>query len=122
MKYYDFFIEQVKSKQFKPLLYMVYNTIDDNGYVNEVSARDKCKYDIDDFEYIKLDINEKDIKGLKYNKRLTIRKFKKLKFLIETNKDNSIPNVYLDMINDLGFVFVVKLKKYSLSENLFNNN
>ena len=65
---YDELLRQLYEKDFVNLRYTVFNFIDSDGYVNEISALNKAHYGIDDFEFIVFDISDEDKKDVIDNK------------------------------------------------------
>jgi len=54
------FYNEIKTADFKPITYRLYNKIDDDKWVNFLSKKNNEIYGIDDFVYHKIDLNEKE--------------------------------------------------------------
>lgn len=113
-------IEQIKNKPFKPCLFTIYNNLENEGYIDELSNYLKIKLSIDDFEYITFDLPEKEKNGIIYRVATIVNKYKEFKNYIEKDiqRENPISHCKLSIILDSGIVFLVKLKEYNLIENL----
>lgn len=111
-------IDQIINSGFKPSLFSIYNYIEDDGFILELKRNFGINFGIDDFEYILLNISEKDRNGVRYRMKSILSKFEELKDFVEIdcqeNKTKPKSKVYID--KDGGFVFVIKLKEFNLIE------
>lgn len=111
-------IDQIINSGFKPSLFSIYNYIEDDGFILELKRNFGINFGIDDFEYILLNISEKDRNGVRYRMKSILSKFEELKDFVEIdcqeNKTKPKSKVYIN--KDGGFVFVIKLKEFNLIE------
>lgn len=112
---YDELLEQLYSKDFSDLRFTVYNFIENDGYVNEISAAHGEKYGIDDFEFMVFDISDEDKKAIKSGNAVTIQRYRAFKHYIE-EECQKIPNCGIFIMKELGIVIAVKLKYYNLGK------
>lgn len=111
-------VEQLKVGTFGRTPFTVYNFADDDGWVTELSVLNRtAAYDFDDLETLKLDIPNEDSEYLRLNKRSTVEFYNAFKRLVE-NEMQSVPNVAIFVIKDIGGVFAVKPKGFDIS-NIF---
>ena len=112
---YDELLQQLYEKDFNDLRFTVYNFIENDGYVNEISAAHGQKYGIDDFGFIVFDIPDDDKKAIKSGNAVTIQRYKAFKYYIE-KECQDIPNCAIFIMKELGVVIAVKLKYYNLGK------
>ena len=112
---YDELLRQLYEKDFVNLRYTVFNFIDSDGYVNEISALNKAHYGIDDFEFMVFDISDEDKKAIKNGNAFIIQKYRTFKHYIE-KECQEVPNCAIFIMKDLGIVIAVKLKYYNLGK------
>lgn len=112
---YDELLKQLYEKDFVNLRFTVFNFIDSDGYVDEISALNKAHYGIDDFEFIVFDIPQEDKKAIKNGNALVIQRYKAFKHYIE-KECQEVPNCAIFIMKDLGIVIAVKLKYYNLGK------
>lgn len=112
---YDSLLRQLYDKEFVDLRFTVYNYIESDGYVNEISAAHGKKYDIDDFEFIVFDLSDEERKAIRLGNALVIQKYRAFKHYIE-NECQEVPNCGIFIMRDLGIVVAVKLKYYNLGK------
>lgn len=109
---------QIINNGFKPSLFSIYNYIEDEGFILELKRNFGINLGVEDFEYILLNISEKDRNGIMYRMRVILSKFEELKGFIECdcqeNKNKPKAKVYVN--KDEGVVFVVKVKGFDLIE------
>lgn len=113
---HDDLLSQLKEMPFGRTPFTVYNFADDDGWVTELSALNKvCAYDFDDLETLKFVIPADDVEYLKMNRRSTVDFYNKFKKRVE-NELQTIPNVAVFVIKDVGGVFAVKPKEYDVTQ------
>lgn len=112
---YGDLLQQLYDKDFNNLRFTVYNFIENDGYVNEISAAHGEKYGIDDFEFIVFDISDEDKKAIKCGNTVVIQKYKAFKYYIE-KECQAIPNCAIFIMKEFGIVIAVKLKYYNLGK------
>lgn len=115
VKRYDTLLSQLYNKHYVDLKFTVYNFIENDGYVNEISAVHNQKYDIDDFEFIVFDLPEDDSKAIKNSNAFVIQKYRTFKHYIE-KECQTIPNCSIFILKDLGIVVAVKLKTFDIKQ------
>lgn len=112
-KRYNSLLKQIVDNEYSPLKYTVFNFIDNDGYVSEISALNNKKYDIDGFEFMVFDIPEEHRSDIKSGNAVTIQKYRVFKQYVE--KDcQKIPNCSVFILKDLGIVICVKVKEYDV--------
>lgn len=115
MEKYDDLISQLYAGNFKNATFGIFNFIDGEGFVDEVCSKDKEKYGIDDFEYLKFDISEKQKNGIKFSKKEFVQYFKSFKSYVENElQKDSISKLRIYLIKESGSLIAVKLKNFSL--------
>lgn len=116
-KYVDL-LKQINSVPFKNVTFSIFNYIDNEGFVDEVCGANKEKYGIDDFEYLKLLISEKEKNGIKFSNKEIVSNFKNFKSYIENDlQEDSIPKMRVFLIKESGSLIVVRLKKFNIKIN-----
>ena len=80
MEIFNELLEQIYSSPYKKVTFSIFNFIENDGFIDELFCADKTRYGIDDFEYIKFSIDDKQKSGIKYSKREYTRYFKALLF------------------------------------------
>lgn len=98
---------------YRPMNFTIFNFISEDGYVREVSAIDRVRYDVDDFEYFILPLDEEDRNNIKSDESETIEKYEKFKWHIEKECQKSV-HCGVFIMKDLGIVVSVKPKTYSI--------
>ena len=79
MEIFNELLEQIYSSPYKKVTFSIFNFIENDGFIDELFCADKTRYGIDDFEYIKFSIDDKQKSGIKYSKREYTRYFKAFK-------------------------------------------
>ena len=116
-KYVDL-LKQINSVPFKNVTFSIFNYIDNEGFVDEVCGANKEKYGIDDFEYLKLLISEKEKNGIKFSNKEIVSNFKNFKSYIENDlQEDSIPKMRVFLIKESGSLIVVRLKNFNIKIN-----
>ena len=116
-KYVDL-LKQINSVPFKNVTFSIFNYIDNEGFVDELCGANKEKYGIDDFEYLKLLISEKEKNGIKFSNKEIVSNFKDFKSYIENDlQEGSIPKMRVFLINESGSLIVVRLKNFNIKIN-----
>ena len=106
MKYTEL-TEQVLNKEYKTINFAIYNHIDDDGWLKELSAHNGVDYGIDDLEYTLLTISDEDKSGIKNNLSPVIQKYKLFKRYVE-HELQDFHNIGVFIMNEYGCVVVVK--------------
>lgn len=112
---FDNLLEQLYDKDFNNMRFTVYNFIDSDGYVNEISALKHERLGIEDFSFMVFDISDEDKHGIKSNDSEIIQKYKDFKHYIE-KECQKMPQVAIFIMNELGIVVAVKLKHFDLGK------
>lgn len=116
-KYVDL-LKQINSVPFKNVTFSIFNYIDNEGFVDELCGANKEKYGIDDFEYLKLLISEKEKNGIKFSNKEIVSNFKNFKSYIENDlQEDSIPKMRVFLIKESGSLIVVRLKNFNIKIN-----
>lgn len=103
------FYKEVRDEDFKSLTFGIYNRIDDDSFPLYLRNQYKEVYSIDDFEYLKFNLSEKEKKSLKNND--SIMQLNLTIFKQKLSKDDTI-RFYVD--KEKGEIYVVRLKKSKL--------
>ena len=113
---HDDLLSQMKEMPFGRTPFTVYNFAEDDGWVAELSALNKVGiYDFDDLETLRFVIPSEDAENLKSNRRSTVDFYSTFKKHVE-NEMQSVPNVAIFIIKDIGGVFAVKPKGYDVKK------
>lgn len=112
--FYKELFEQLKNREFRPLRFTVYNFIENDGYVAEISGLKGKKLGIDDFEYLAFDIPDEDKCGIKANNSSVIQKYNSFSYYIEHLCQKS-PECMVFVMKDLGIVFAVKTNDFDIN-------
>lgn len=115
MKNYNKMFAQLHNKHFVNLKFTVYNFIENDGFVNEISALHNKKYDIGDFEFFMFDIPEDDKKAIKSGNAFVIQKYRTFKHYIE-NECQTVPDCSIFIMKEFGIVIAVKLKEFNIKK------
>lgn len=110
--FYDELFKQFKEKEFRPLRFTVYNFIENDGYVSEISMLKGKRLDIEDFEYFAFDIPDEDKNGIKCGNNSIIQKYSSFSYYVE--RCQKIPECMVFVMKDLGIVIAVKLKDFDI--------
>ena len=109
-------IEQIKEKGFRPAIFIVYNIMDEDGFILELEGMFKKKFSIDDFEYMVFDLSISEKNAIIYYISKASKKFTDLKKFIEVDIQPDVnklrSKIYIK--NEEGIVFLVKLKDFDL--------
>ena len=111
--FYAGLLKQIKEKEYKPLRFTIYNFIENDGYVAELSGLKGKRFDIDDFEYISLDIDNEDKVGIRSDNTSIINKYYMFSYYVE-HTCQEIPECMVFVMKDLGVVICVKLKDFDI--------
>ena len=100
------FYDELKKADFKRITYGIFNTIDDDGYVNFLEKKYKEPFSIEDFEFYDFSLTEKEKFLIKMHNREYLKNIKILKENLSENINNKL---YVDYENSL--IRIVKLIK-----------
>lgn len=114
MNNYEDLLWQLHGKKFNPMNFTVYNFIEDDGYVKELSALKHETFTMDDFEFMILSIPDDDKKGIKIKNRSILQHYIDFKYYIE-KECQDIPQCGIFIMKDLGIIVAVKLKSYNIA-------
>lgn len=112
---YEYLTRQFHEKEFGNMRFSVFNHIEDDGYVTEISALDNEEYGIDDFSFMVLDIPEEDRGKIRASDAATIAKYREFKRYVEKECQER-PRLAVFIMKDVGVVVAVKLKTYNLED------
>lgn len=107
-------LKQLYDKPYNPITFSIYNYIDNDGFITELFAYNKTHYDIDDFEYIKFDIDENFKNGVKYSKKDSLRIIFELKNYVEHVLQQNTIKLRIYPIKESGSLIAVKLKEFEI--------
>lgn len=97
--------------------FSIFNFIENDGFIDELFCADKTRYGIDDFEYIKFSIDDKQKSGIKYSKREYTRYFKAFKEYVEKGlQETAIPRLRIYLIKESGSLIAVRLSSFRLDK------
>lgn len=117
MEIFNELLEQLYNNPYKKITFSIYNFIENDGFIDELFCCNKTKYGLDDFEYIKFTIDDKQKNGIKYSKKEYTRFFKAFKEYVEKEiQHDVIPNLRIYLIKESGSLIAVKLKGFKLDE------
>lgn len=111
---FDDLIEQLKNGDFLPASFSIFNFIENDGFLTELYAVEKVKYDIDDFEYIKFKVSDDVKNGIKYSKKDLMNSVKSFKNHIEKDLQGDVKKLKIYPIKVSGSLIAVKLKDFNL--------
>lgn len=114
-EFYVDLLKQIKEKEYKPLRFTIYNYIEDDGYVSEISALKGKKYEIEDFEYVSLDIPEADKIAIKSENTNVLNRYYSFSYYVE-HTCQTLPECMVFVMKDLGIVFAVKPKNFDVND------
>lgn len=107
---------QLYTRQFRNLMFTVYNIIDDEGFVAEANGMDKENYGIDDFKYMRFSLTDEDKMALKKRKSNIMNVINDFKYEIEKVKQPNFARCRIYALPDLGSVIAVKLNNFNLND------
>ena len=116
MEVFKDLIEQLRTHPFRRMLFTIYSYIEDDGYISTV-AKD-CG--VDDLEFIKFDIGDES-KSIAEGDRFVIAKYKAFKRYVEKTCQ-TVPNLSIFILKDLGLVVAVKPKNFDINTITFKDN
>lgn len=96
---------QLSSNNWKPLSFGIFNLIEEDGFIKEMEALLKKDFFIDDFKYLKVNVDAETKKGIKTNDLDIMKNIKSFKKEIEDS--DSKARVY--SVKSSGSLIVVKL-------------
>lgn len=111
--FYKELLEQIKTREFSPLRFTIYNFIENDGYIAEISGLKGERFGIDDFEYLALDIPDDDKNEIRAENANVITKYNSFSYYVEHNCEK-IPECMVFVMKDLGIVIAVKLKDFDV--------
>lgn len=111
---FDELIEQLKNGEFRPASFSIFNFIENDGFLTELYAIEKTKYDIDDFEYIKFKISDDVKNGIKYSKKDSMNSISSFKDYVEKELQGDVKKLKVYPIKVSGSLIAVKLKNFNL--------
>jgi hypothetical protein len=116
-------IQQIEEKGFKPILYSIFNYMEENGYIIEMESQFSCVLGPSDFEYMVFTLTESEKNGLKYRVKSVISRFEHLKNILEAEKtgNNKYSKCILFILKNEMKVFLVKFKDYDLFKNVLRD-
>ena len=109
-------LNQLYTREFKRLLFTVYNLIEDDGFVIEASNNNKRDYDMEDFEFFKFDISDEDKKAIKSKKKDILNLLNDFKYMVEKEKQPQFAYCRIYVMKDLGSVIAVKTKDFDVKQ------
>lgn len=117
MEIFNELLEQLYNSPYKRITFSIYNFIENDGFIDELFCSDKTKYGLDDFEYIKFSIDDKQRNGIKYSKKEYTRFFKAFKEHVEKELQQiTIPKLRIYLIKESGSLIAVKLTSFDLEK------
>ena len=100
--------EELRNAEFKPITFRLFNKIDDDMIPSYLNKKNNDVYGIDDFEYYKIPLSQKEQFLLSLHNKEMMNSIKKLKLEIE-NKD-----CFLDINYKDKEINAIKTKKCTL--------
>lgn len=113
---FDDLLKQLKSSEFRPASFSIFNFIENDGFLTELYATEKIKYDIDDFEYLKFTVSDEIKNGIKYSKKDVLKEVQSFKEYIEKDLQKDVKKAKVYPIKVSGSLIIVKLKNFDLFE------
>lgn len=117
MKKYSSLLRQMYEGRFRNLLYGIYNAIDSDGFVKEISAVDKQDYGMDDFHFFNFVLHEDTRNAIKGNDNdsVSLQMLKGFKYYVEHELQDGISaHCRIYILKDYGTMVAVKPKNFSL--------
>lgn len=113
-------LQQVRDKNFKPSNFTVYSIIEEDGYIMELQGMFGEIYSIDDFEYMILDLSEKERNAVLYHMSSMTERIQELRGVIEKEiQDDQLKSKARVYVNrEKCFISIVKLKEFDLKERI----
>lgn len=104
----DKYLEQINSGEYSEATNELYDFISTEGWLSELEEFYNTDYSVEDFEYLILDISDKDRNGLIHMDESVVNKFNDLD--IKIKEITSYPYDVLDFIDyDKGKVYIIRL-------------
>lgn len=118
------FLKQIREREFKPSNFSVYGMIENDGYIIELEGMFGKRYGVDDFDYMVMELTEKEKNALLYRMSIITDKIKNLKEFIEVKiqEDRLKPKVRVYVNYDKRYMIIVKLKEFDLKSILEKEN
>lgn len=113
-------LKQVIDKPFKTSNFTVYSILEEDGFISELKGMFGKTYSVDDFEYVLIDLTDKEKNGILYRMSFMMNKLDDLKkFLeVEIQEDKQKTKTKLFVDKNKTFVFVASLKEFNLKERI----
>lgn len=105
--FYAGLLDQLKKKEFGQLRFTIYNFIENEGYIAELSGHNGRKYDIDDLEYVAFDIPDEDKNAIRSENRDVISRYNSFGHYID-GLCKGFSECGIFVMKELGIVFAVK--------------
>ena len=111
----DDLLRQLYEKPFRKILFGIYNAIDDDGIVREISAIDNTEYGIDDFQFLNFDISDDARLAIKNNTYNSINRIMDdFKYYVENKlQENVSAHCRIYKLREYGALVAVKPCTYS---------
>lgn len=116
MEVFNELLEQLCNNPYKKVTFGIFNFIEDDGFIDELYCADKVKYGIEDFEYMKFSLDDKQKNGIRYSKKDFVRYFKAFKSYVETTLQHTVPKLRIYLIKESGSLIAVKLSTFDIKE------
>jgi hypothetical protein len=105
------FIQQIIEGIWKPITFTIFNFIENEWFVHDLYLLDKEKYTVDDFEYLKLELTDKEKLCVKMHTKVFLQQIEEVREFFEKE-----PRMRVYVIHETGSIIVVKLKDVKLTE------
>lgn len=109
--------EQLFKGLFKDMLFSIYNKIDDDGFVKEISAIDNKNYGIDDFHYLYFIIQQETKDAIKFGgiKNRINGMLNNFKYYVEHElQKGEYAHCRIYILKDYGSLIAVKPRNFAL--------
>ena len=104
---------QIRQAKWRPMLYGVYNILDDDGWTKELQRATGERPCVEDLEFATLNIGMEDVSALRNGNDDVMSHYRKLRRAVEDSK--YAPYLGIGIKASAGAVFAARLKDYDVS-------
>lgn len=113
--FYADLLGQMKEKEFGPLRFTIYNYIENEGYLAELSGHNGRRYDIDDLEYMVFDVPDEDKNAMRSENGDVIFRYNSFAHHV-SGLCGGFSECGIFVMWELGIVFAVKPKGFDVKK------
>ena len=113
------FYKEIKDEDFKSLTFGIFNRIDDDSFPLYLRNQYKEVYSIDDFEYLKFELDDKEKKSLKKNDSIQDQIDDIILELIKERKKQNLSQTKLSQMTGIPQATISRLESFATVPTLY---